>query len=251
MAKKDTSPKFKVLYPEAEMRAKVFRLSVVLDLDVYKAKRTIVVSSKTTFLELHELLQTIFCWGGYHLYDFTIKSGRNIVATLAPSPDYDDDEQYEEEYQDEHNEAYLKYLFEMHKSVNNDPNLSYEDFIKYHEEMMNNYEVNRCEELVDSEHTLDEYFPTYKSIIYTYDMGDNWEHKIEFKKEIENWDKELPYLVSAEGAAPPDDVGGVPGFIDFLEAMKNKKHPEHKNMKEWAGDWREQIDLDFIRSLLE
>ncbi len=244
MSNKKTPPKLKVIYPQAKQKAKVFELSITLDLDVYKAKRSIVVSAKTTFLELHEILQTIFCWGGYHLYDFTIYNKKKLIASLVPAPD-EDDEQYE--YEEYDNEAEQKYLFEMYKTMQNVPDLTYEEFQKFSNDMAD----SSNDDLVDSEHTLDEYLPKYKSIIYAYDMGDNWEHEIKFKKEIENWDKELPYLISAEGAAPPDDVGGVPGFIDFLEAINNKKHPEHKHMKDWAGDWKSEIDTEFIRNLLK
>jgi len=34
-------------------------------------------------------------------------------------------------------------------------------------------------------------------------------------------------------AYPPEDVGSVPGYYDFCEAVKNSKHKEHRNMKQW------------------
>jgi Plasmid pRiA4b ORF-3-like protein len=30
-------------------------------------------------------------------------------------------------------------------------------------------------------------------------------------------------------------VGGVWGYADFLEAWEDPKHPEHKELREWAG----------------
>ena len=45
-----------------------------------------------------------------------------------------------------------------------------------------------------------------------------------------------PRLVRAIGACPPEDVGGFPGYADFLEAMADPKHEEHDRMLEWYGE---------------
>jgi len=34
--------------------------------------------------------------------------------------------------------------------------------------------------------------------------------------------------------APPEDVGGIGGFLNFREIMLNPSHPEYMEMKEWA-----------------
>mgnify|MGYP001591094711 CR=1 FL=1 len=34
---------------------------------------------------------------------------------------------------------------------------------------------------------------------------------------------------------PPEDVGGVSGYENFLVVVKNPKHPEHEEMLDWAG----------------
>lgn len=86
-------------------------------------------------------------------------------------------------------------------------------------------------------HKLSEYLSKGKFILYTYDMGDSWEHKIELVREFENYDKESPYLLEASGQTPPEDVGGVFGFMDFREIMLDPKHPDYKETKEWAGYW--------------
>lgn len=91
--------------------------------------------------------------------------------------------------------------------------------------------------ILETGHRLSEFFPKYRELTYTYDMGDNWEHKIELVREIDNHHEESPYLLEADGQAPPEDVGGVPGFIDFHAIMLDPKHPDHKQMKEWAGYW--------------
>ena len=86
-------------------------------------------------------------------------------------------------------------------------------------------------------HTLSEFFQEYKHIIYTYDMGDNWEHEIQLVRVIEEHDKESPYLLEASGQTPPEDVGGVRGFVGFREIMLNPNQAEYGEMKEWAKYW--------------
>lgn len=95
-------------------------------------------------------------------------------------------------------------------------------------------------------HVLSEFFPEHKHMLYTYDMGDNWEHEIQLVRVIEGYDKELPYLLEESGQTPPKDVGGVGGFVNFREIILNPSHPEYGEMKEWAKYWT--IDLSDWKS---
>jgi Plasmid pRiA4b ORF-3-like protein len=36
-------------------------------------------------------------------------------------------------------------------------------------------------------------------------------------------------------ACPPEDCGGIWGYVGFLAAIRDPKHPEHKGMLEWIG----------------
>jgi hypothetical protein len=86
-------------------------------------------------------------------------------------------------------------------------------------------------------HTLSEFLPAHKHIIYTYDMGDSWEHEIQLVRILEKLDQESPYLLEASGQTPPEDVGGIGGFVEFREIMMDPSHPEYEEMKEWAKYW--------------
>ena len=88
---------------------------------------------------------------------------------------------------------------------------------------------------------LSDYFPKYKYMLYTYDMGDNWEHQIELARVIEQHNEDSPYLLEAVGQTPPEDVGGVSGFIDFRVIMLNPEHPDYTETKEWAGYWSPEL----------
>lgn len=45
-----------------------------------------------------------------------------------------------------------------------------------------------------------------------------------------------PVCVNGENAAPPEDVGSYPGFVHFINVMKNPQHPDFKELSEWWGD---------------
>lgn len=67
-----------------------------------------------------------------------------------------------------------------------------------------------------------------KTIHYIYDYGDNWHHVIKVEKIGDALPgAEFPRLVRAIGACPPEDVGGFPGYADFLEAMADPGHEAH------------------------
>ena len=73
-----------------------------------------------------------------------------------------------------------------------------------------------------------------KTLRYTYDYGDNWEHIIK----IGNAEPDVlyPRLVAASGACPPEDVGGAPGYEEFLEALDDPSHERHAEFVEWHGE---------------
>ena len=89
--------------------------------------------------------------------------------------------------------------------------------------------------------------------IYEYDFGDSWYHDILVEK-IFQPEEDLKYLVCLKGkrASPPEDCGGVPGYYELLEAMKDPEHPEHEHMLEWLGGEfdPEKFDLDEINRQL-
>ena len=41
--------------------------------------------------------------------------------------------------------------------------------------------------------------------------------------------------LEGEGRCPPEDVGGIPGFEQFLEIMQDKSDPERDSYIEWYG----------------
>ena len=72
---------------------------------------------------------------------------------------------------------------------------------------------------------------------YEYDFGDSWEHEITVEKILPPDPAAALTARCLDGAraCPPEDCGGIWGYANLLKILKNRKHPEHKNMKEWIG----------------
>jgi len=77
-----------------------------------------------------------------------------------------------------------------------------------------------------------------KVLIYEYDFGDSWTHRVKVEKIL----KQEPSIGSAvkciDGAraCPPEDCGGVWGYEDLLQALKDPKHKGHESTLEWLGE---------------
>jgi hypothetical protein len=76
-----------------------------------------------------------------------------------------------------------------------------------------------------------------RTFAYSYDFGDGWDHSI-FVEEclpVREGQNDWPMCVAGENACPPEDVGGPPGYMDFLEAMYNPRHEQHADYWRWWG----------------
>jgi hypothetical protein len=73
-------------------------------------------------------------------------------------------------------------------------------------------------------------------LLYTYDLGDNWEHEI-LVEELLDADPEVKYpvLVAAKGACPPEDCGGRWGYAELKEILADPAHERHQEMLDWLG----------------
>jgi len=75
------------------------------------------------------------------------------------------------------------------------------------------------------------------NFVYTYDMGDSWEHVIVLEKRLPLDPRlEYPSCLGGERACPPEDCGGIPGYYDLLEARRDPEHPRHEELLEWVDD---------------
>lgn len=71
---------------------------------------------------------------------------------------------------------------------------------------------------------------------YDYDFGDGWEHEVLYEgSPLSEKGKKYPLCLEGEGACPPEDIGGVWGYADYLEALADPKHELHEDYLEWNG----------------
>jgi hypothetical protein len=65
-------------------------------------------------------------------------------------------------------------------------------------------------------------------------MGDNWEHALVLEKILPS-DNSKPTCTHASGACPPEDCGGIGGYYNLREVLKNPQDPEYQTLKKWLG----------------
>lgn len=71
---------------------------------------------------------------------------------------------------------------------------------------------------------------------YVYDLGDDWEHQVTLLAfEPPGAHDERLLCLDGAGECPPEDVGGVPGYMEFLQAFRDRTHPDHVETMRWAG----------------
>lgn len=75
-----------------------------------------------------------------------------------------------------------------------------------------------------------------ESMIYGYDYGDNWRHGVVLEKIIlVNDVVKTPICLAGERRTPPEDVGGVSGYEQFLDVIFDPGHEDFERFREWSG----------------
>ena len=70
-----------------------------------------------------------------------------------------------------------------------------------------------------------------KQFVYTYDFGDDWRHTVTVESVLPADEKNLlPLCLADANACPPEDVGGPAGYGEFLHAIVDPTHAEHRAM---------------------
>jgi len=89
---------------------------------------------------------------------------------------------------------------------------------------------------------------------YEYDFGDGWMHILKVEQVIPDEPGfSAAECLSGENACPPEDFGGVWGYAELQETLKNPKHGEYENLREWVGPGFDPaaFDLKKVNSLLK
>lgn len=101
---------------------------------------------------------------------------------------------------------------------------------------------------------LSQVSPTVETkFCYTYDFGDDWRHEVRveaFGPPEEG--REYPLCLAGERACPPEDVGGVWGYMDLVEAIEDPEHERHEEFIEWLEEFDPAaFDLDAVNEALK
>lgn len=86
---------------------------------------------------------------------------------------------------------------------------------------------------------------------YLYDFGDSWWHKIRLEGTLPlTTPRPQALCLTGEMACPPEDVGGLPGYFEFVEAVSNPLHEEHAAMLDWCGGHFDPTHFDLTETNL-
>lgn len=87
--------------------------------------------------------------------------------------------------------------------------------------------------------SLKDVFAQHPEVIYEYDFGDSWKHIITLEKSV-NATTQHAKLLESKGERPPEDVGGLHGFNEYLTVINDPTSPEYENMHAWAASQKER-----------
>jgi hypothetical protein len=75
-----------------------------------------------------------------------------------------------------------------------------------------------------------------QALLYEYDFGDGWLHQVLLEKILEpEAGVTYPRCIAGRRACPPEDCGGLWGYANLLEAIRDPNHPEHTELLAWVG----------------
>ena len=89
---------------------------------------------------------------------------------------------------------------------------------------------------------------------YDYDFSEGWSHDVVLERiTLPSADSPCPCVLAGMRNCPPEDVGGPHGYERFLEAIRDSRHPEHRDMRRWWGGSfdPEAFSLDEINRALQ
>lgn len=199
--------------------------------------RSVIMPADATFNRLHDIIQnTTNFQSGYpydpiHLFEFPLPE-ENIRVT-------NDDEAYEA------HKDYMKNRKKIEAMLKKDTDPKYAAFEE--RRIKNLQTIIRKPAGIK----IDAYLEKYGELHYTYDYGDDWQILIKLDEVVEDYPFGYPKLLDGAEPAPPEDIGGYPGFESFLTIYHDANHPDHEHVKRWAYKQRfEEYDpLDINSSL--
>ncbi len=76
----------------------------------------------------------------------------------------------------------------------------------------------------------------YRKAEYLYDFGDSWEHRVVLERILPRpKGEQYPKCTGGRRACPPDDSGGVFGYLRMLEVLTDPTDEEYEETLAWLG----------------
>ena len=205
--------------PASPKQPQIYSFKITLENVGVPVWRKVQVNSSSTFLELHKIIQILFDWQDDHLHEFRIQKSNGIRQKNVV---IESDEEASSPFD----------------------SLFFDDEQTY---------------LSETEERLHDHFLVEKDQArYTYDFGDDWQHKIVLEKILEPAEgTTYPICTAAKNDAPYEDsryevmtgdlsllnsdAKGIVSSVNTVLEMRlhNKKTARNKNIKMWRGRFPE------------
>ena len=100
---------------------------------------------------------------------------------------------------------------------------------------------------------IDSILKRTKVLDYLYDFGDHWQLRITLEEEISDYPDSFPICIAGKEPAPPEDVGGTHGYMDFLGPWHDPAAEDHKDMVTWGRSqgFTGVFDLERVNQFLK
>lgn len=184
--------------------------------------RRIIIPSQITFERLHDIIQVAMGWSNNFLYDFNIVE-ENLRITC-----------------DEENIDRYNFYSKIKLTEDNDP---YGYIAKYTKII-----PKRSNEVI-----IDDYFIKYNQIEYVYDFGDYWKHDLIIEEVLKDYKGPCPVCIGGEEACPPEDIGGILEYGQFLRIINDENHQDYESLRKWATEnfYKEAFSVDDVNNYME
>ncbi len=194
---------------------KGYQLLIELNMMNPSVWRRVLVPADFTFSQLHAVIQISMGWLDFHLFRFSFLSSGPIITENLD--DYEEYKNYSEKFKERLPER------------GEDPDGKIRKILE--------------KKVKQPSIGIEPYLEEYKTFNYTYDFEAVWEHKISVEKSIDDCGSDAPFILAGAGACPPEDVGGIVGYRQFLQVWNDPAHFEHEAVKIW-GKSRFYRDFD-------
>lgn len=213
---------------------KAYQVRIEIEYSEPRIWRRVIMPADATFNRLHDVIQNVFNFrSGYpsndcHLFEFDL-----TVEELRVT---NDEEAYQVYQEFKKNRRELESRLKALNST-------------FAEQQLKNLRtvIRKPTGL-----KIDQYLEKYGELRYIYDFGDDWRILITLEDIVGDYRYGYPTLLDGAETAPPEDVGGLPGFYEFLEIYHDPDHPDYADVRTWAKGQRfKEYDPDHINDMLK